>query len=207
MRPGRILVLNGAPSSGKTTLARALQSLLSEPHQIVGLDRWLSSVPRELLTVVDDPNHPPVDGFLIPIRDGVQIALPTLGAAALEVISNMYASFASVADAGTNLIVDDVLWHPAARAMAIAQFADRDAWLIGVFCPIEIAVEREQARGDRARGGAVLFGDLVHAHVVYDYAVDTSILSPGEAAKAIVAGLLRSGGPTAFRQLRSTLSR
>lgn len=118
-------------------------------------------------------------------------------------LREMYESFAASADAGTNLIVDDVLWHPAARALATSQFADRDAWLIGVFCPISITVEREKARGDRAWGGAALFADVVHAETSYDISVDTSILNPNEAAAAIVAALAHNDGPTAFRRLRS----
>jgi chloramphenicol 3-O-phosphotransferase len=73
------------------------------------------------------------------MRDGPQIAIPTLGASALRVLREMYESFAASADAGTNLIVDDVLWHPAAQAFAIAQFVHRDAWLVGVMRPIGIA--------------------------------------------------------------------
>ncbi|HEX2713077.1 MAG TPA: AAA family ATPase, partial [Candidatus Acidoferrales bacterium] len=139
MRRGRILVLNGTSSSGKTTLASALQSASPEPYEVVGLDRWLKRVPPELFVVVDSADHPPVDGFLVPMREGIQIALPTLGPAAIEVLKEMYVSFAAGADRGTNLIVDDVLWHPAALALAISQFADRDAWLIGVLCPISLA--------------------------------------------------------------------
>ena len=114
-------------------------------------------MPSDLFVVVDHAGHAPVDGWLIPMQDGVQIALPTLGSRALEVLEDMYASIGASADAGANLIVDDVLWHPRALEMAIANFADRDAWLIDVFCPVEVAVEREKRRGDRAAGGAALF--------------------------------------------------
>ena len=207
MRPGRILVLNGTSSSGKTTLASALQITLADQYEVVGLDRWLQGVPRELFIHVDRADHPPVDGFLIPMRDGAQIALPTLGPAAVSVLREMYESFAASADAGTNLIVDDVLCHPAAIALAIAQFAKRDAWLICVWCPVEIAIERERLRSDRAKGGAALFASIAHADTVYDIRVDTSILSPEEAAARIVAALSTADGPSAFRRLRSTVKR
>ncbi|HEX2680918.1 MAG TPA: AAA family ATPase [Candidatus Dormibacteraeota bacterium] len=206
MRRGRILVLNGTSSSGKTTLASALQSASPEPYEVVGLDRWLKRVPPELFVVVDSADHPPVDGFLVPMREGIQIALPTLGPAAIEVLKEMYVSFAAGADRGTNLIVDDVLWHPAALALAISQFADRDAWLIGVLCPIPVAVAREQQRHDRARVGAAMFGELVHARTVYDTTVDTSVLTPEEAAARILDALQLNDRPRAFRKLRSGMT-
>lgn len=200
---GRILVLNGTSSAGKTTLADALQKALPDGYEQAGLDRTLRTVPSDLFVVVDHSDHAPVDGWLIPIRDGVQIALPSLGPQALEVLEDMYASIGARADAGANLIVDDVLWHPRALAMAIAHFADRDAWLIDVFCPLQIAVEREKRRGDRAVGGAALFAEEVHRHGVYDIRVDTSVLTPDEAAQQVVRGLSANPRPAAFRELRS----
>ena len=206
MSRGRILVLNGTSSAGKTTLANALQEALPDKYEQVGLDLTLRTVPSELFVITDDVDHPPVEGWLIPLRDGVQIALPTLGPAAIHELEKMYASFGARADAGANLIVDDVLWHPRALAMAIAHFADRDAWLVGVYCAIEVAVGREKRRSDRAIGGAALFAEEVHRHGLYDIEVDTSVLTPEEAAQRVIAALSAAGHPTAFRDLRSKTS-
>jgi chloramphenicol 3-O phosphotransferase len=87
--------------------------------------------------------------------------------------------------------------------MAAAAFADRDAWLIDVFCPVEVAVERERRRGDRAAGGAALFEVEVHRHGLYDIRVDTSALTPDEAAKQVVEALSVTPARRAFRELRS----
>jgi len=97
--------------------------------------------------MTDDIDHAPVEGFLVPLRGGVQLSLPKLGPAAFDHLEKMYASFGARADAGANLIVDDVLWHPRALAMATTHFADRDAWFVGVYCPTDVAVEREKRRG------------------------------------------------------------
>jgi chloramphenicol 3-O phosphotransferase len=115
----------------------------------------------------------------------------------------MYATFVARADTGENLIVDDVLWHPRALAMAVAHFAGRDAWLVDVYCPIDIAVEREKGRSDRALGGAALFFEPVHRHAIYDIRVDTSLVKPEEVARQIIKALSAARSPTAFRELRS----
>lgn len=207
MSNGRILVLNGTSSAGKTTLANALQQALPDTYEQVGLDLTLRNLPSDLFVVSNDVNHPPVEGWLIPLRNGVQVALPTPGPAAIHELERMYASFAARADAGANLIVDDVLWHPRAMAMAIAHFADRDGWLVGVYCPTEVAVEREKRRSDRRpSGGAALFAEEVHRHGVYDVTVDTSLFTPAEAAQRIIAAMTTAGHPTAFRDLRSKTS-
>jgi chloramphenicol 3-O phosphotransferase len=203
VRSGRILVLNGTSSAGKTTLQGALQKALPDPYELAGLDLTLRSLPPELFVVTDDVDHAPVDGWLVPIREGVQVALPTPGPRALELLEVMYASFAARADAGENLVVEDALWHPRAFALAVAHFAERDAWLVDVYCPIEVAVERENRRGDRALGGAALFFEPVYRRGIYDVRVDTSLLKPEEAALAIIRALSTGRVPSAFRELRS----
>jgi chloramphenicol 3-O phosphotransferase len=202
-RSGRVLVLNGTSSAGKTTLANALQKALPDQYGLVGLDLALWSLPPELVVVTDDVDHPPVEGWLVPIRDGVQVALPTAGPRALELLETMYATFAARADAGENLIVDDALWHPHALAMAVAYFSERDAWLIDVYCPIEVAVEHERRRGDRALGGAALFYEPIYRHAIYDLRVDTSLLTPDEEVQQVMNALSSGRSPTAFRRLRS----
>jgi chloramphenicol 3-O phosphotransferase len=201
-RRGRIVVLNGTSSAGKTTLAAALQRALPGEYEVVGLDQTVRASPAELFVIVDDLDHEPVEGWLVPIREGVQLGLPRLGPAALEVLENMYASYAVRADSGVNLIVDDVLWHPRAIELAAMHFAERDAWLVDVHCPIEVAVERERRRGDRAAGGAVLFAGELRRIDAYDIRVDTSVLAPEPAAEHVVAALASGSRPTAFRDLR-----
>ena len=200
---GRIVVLNGTSSAGKTTLANALQQALPDEYEITGLDLTLRALPSELFVMTDDIAHPPVKGFLVPLRGGVQLSLPKLGPAALDHLEKMYASFGARADAGANLIVDDVLWHPRALAMATTHFADRDAWFVGVYCSTNVAVEREKRRGDRAAGGAALFAETVHGHGVYDITVDTSVSSPEEAAHQVIVAMAAARRPKAFRRLRS----
>ena len=38
--PGRIILLNGASSSGKSTIARELQRILPRPHLFAGIDSF-----------------------------------------------------------------------------------------------------------------------------------------------------------------------
>ena len=46
---GTILLLNGTSSSGKTSLVKALQTLLPEPFLDAGLDRFLWMLPKRYL--------------------------------------------------------------------------------------------------------------------------------------------------------------
>ena len=48
-RPGRIILLNGTSSSGKTTLVRALQAILPDPWLEIGIDRFVFALPKAYL--------------------------------------------------------------------------------------------------------------------------------------------------------------
>ncbi len=48
---------------------------------------------------------------------------------------------------------------------------------VGVRCPFEVAERRERERGDRMPGLVESDYDHVHAHGIYDFEVDTSLLS------------------------------
>ena len=49
MHPGTILLLNGASSSGKTSILKALQDILEEPYVDAGLDKFLWMLPARYL--------------------------------------------------------------------------------------------------------------------------------------------------------------
>ena len=115
----------------------------------------------------------------------------------------MHHAIAELSRAGNNVLVDHVLVEPGWVAECAALFADLPAYLIGVRCPLEVLVERERSRRNRTLGQAAAQYPLVHAHGVYDFEVDTSLLEP--------AGMCRAGGqpswhldapPRAFEILR-----
>ena len=49
MTTGKIIILNGASSSGKTTVVRALQEVCAEPYVDAGVDRFLWMLPKRYL--------------------------------------------------------------------------------------------------------------------------------------------------------------
>jgi chloramphenicol 3-O phosphotransferase len=98
-----VILLNGAGSAGKSSLARALQNVLSEPWLHVALDSFLEMFPDRFH---DDP-----EGFLGRNEideDKPQIAIE-IGAAGRRLLKGMRLSVAAMAGAGNNLIVDDVI--------------------------------------------------------------------------------------------------
>lgn len=182
-----IVILNGASSSGKSTLLKALQHALPGPWLDAGLDKFLWMLPMRYL---DRPLWDDVLGLAV-----------EAGETGHTLVRGMHRSMAALSRAGNPLLADHVLVEPVwVRDLAEA-LDGLLAYLIGVRCPLEVLEERERSRKDRTLGQARAQFPRVHAHDVYDLEVDTSLLSP-EACAARIIARMESDPPQALRRLR-----
>lgn len=188
--PFEIIVLNGASSTGKTTLAAALQDVLEESWLVFGTDTLISSLPLALLEIHEDATigarpreHHVREGGIAFSADG-EISI---GSEYRRLEATWLNGLAAVVASGTRLILDEVFLDGERSQDRFRHvFAGcRIAW-IGVTCDREVANERERDRGDRVVGGFEKQSPLVHEGVVYDLVVDTTVLTPQRLAKQIV---------------------
>ena len=202
---GTIIFLNGPSSAGKTTIATSLQETLTEPFLCVGADWYLYTLPRRYFGVDPAPGTLAADGFQWLTRsDGqatwYEIAAGPLGHRAMDAAQR---ATATLARAGMNLIVDEVLLYPDWLLSYLRVLGGIDVLFVGVHCPLAVLEEGERLRGDRRMGQARGHHERVHAHRLYDVEVDTSASSAEECARAIKERL-EAGPPFgAFAQLRA----
>jgi len=175
----RIVLLNGTGSSGKSSIARALQEVASVPFLHVEMDAFLEMLPETLL------DHP--DGFSFEterLEDGKPQVVIRPGAVGARTMRGMRHAIAAMAGQRCDLIVDDVLCNggmPEYEAL-LAPFAFHR---VGVLAPLDLLEARERERGDRMIGLARWQFDRVHSGVDYDFTVDTSVSTPAECAALI----------------------
>jgi len=169
---GTIIILNGASSSGKTTLLETLQKTLDEPLLNAGIDKFIWMLPKRYLDR--------------PLWDDVLGRATDAGAMGQRLFSGMHQAIATLSRAGLNVVADHVLVESAWVDECSTLFADLPAYLIGVRCPIDVLEQRERGRKDRTLGQARAQFERVHAFVRnYDLELDTSVLSPQECARLI----------------------
>lgn len=184
MSKGRVFFLNGASSSGKSSIARAIQAMLEEPCIHLCIDDYLGSFQKGLWN-----NRPVVQ------REWGHI------------ISGFHAAAAAIARAGNAVVVDDVLEEePPWVEDLVRLFEGLNVIMIGVHCPLEELERRERERADRKQGMARLQFDQVHAKAIYDVKVDTSVLNPEACASIITSYTRPKYAPSAFEQLRTRVS-
>jgi chloramphenicol 3-O phosphotransferase len=187
--PFDIIVLNGTSSSGKTSLAAALQDVLDQSWLVFGTDTLISALPLALVDIhhaatIDarPKEHDVREGGISFDADGEV----TIGPEYRRLEASWLSGLAAIAASGTRLILDEVFLDGERSQERFRRSLPgrRIAW-IGVTCDRDVAMEREQRRGDRVVGMVERQSSLVHAGVVYDFVVDTTVHTAVELAEQI----------------------
>jgi chloramphenicol 3-O phosphotransferase len=186
---GRIILINGTSSSGKTTLVRGLQSSLPDLWLEMGIDRFAYALPDR---IQGRPTWPQLFRYVRP--DGRPDGPFTIETTALgqRFISGMHATAATLAEGGLNVIVDHVLLEGAWLEECARLWAGFAVLFVGVRCPLDVVMQRELERKDRTLGQAEAQFAVVHSWDAYDVEVDTSVLTPDKAVDRIRGALASS---------------
>jgi chloramphenicol 3-O phosphotransferase len=174
----QVIVLNGGSSSGKSSIARALQDVMPGLWLTFGTDVLAEALPGR-------GDHPQSGLVLEP--DGTVTVKPEFRA--VEEI--WYQGLAVMAGHGAFLILDEVLLAGSAGQQRLQTLlGDLKVLWAGVHCDPLVAANREAARPDRVPGMAITQAVAVHAGVVYDVEVDTTECSPIACARRIAEAAL-----------------
>ncbi|MDU8926261.1 AAA family ATPase [Alisedimentitalea sp. MJ-SS2] len=185
----KVVLLNGVGSSGKSSIAKALQNTVSKPFLHVEMDAFLAMMPERY------HNHPEGLSFEQHIENGKASTIAKTGVIAERTLTGMRHSVAAMAKAGNNLIVDDVLFGntDTGDAPTLAEYRKLlrpfDFFLVAVFAPLDVLEERERLRGDRVPGLARWQYERVHEQMPYDFEVHTENASPQQCAEQIKVSL------------------
>lgn len=202
--PGQIIILNGAPRSGKSSIVAVIQETFKGLWMNLGVDKFMQLTPAQYLPGIG--LRPGGE------RQDIEPFVPIL-------YSAMYESIAAHSRSGLNVVVD--VGHHDAYAIPrgiLTDSAQRLSGLpvlfVGVRCPIGIIMERRLGGIPRNTGWnkensadtpvphpVLLWQREVHIPGIYDLEVDTSLLNPDECAEVIRQHLETGPAPSAFQQL------
>lgn len=181
-----IVFLNGASCSGKTSLARALQSRWPTPLLHWSLDHLISQFPLHLTGTSETSDA----GF--PLRETEISGVPTtqvnIGWAGHKANAIGAEYVKRLAEAGFDVVVDYLLLDADMFRPFAEQLANQTLVLVGVFCDEAVLQERNDRRPDRAPMLAVSQQRVIHAcRADYDLELDTSARLPKELARELLA--------------------
>ena len=181
-RRGRVILLNGASSSGKSSIGRALLAVLPDPWFLMPVDTisgMRSTVHARALAEVE------AQETLRRTRRGYHRAV------------------AALASVGNDVIMDYPLSEPWRLDDLLDVLDGYEVTLVEIRCSPEELDRREKSRGDRLIGLASS-QTTVFAHGAFDIAVDTTSTAPEACAMTIANALSTVPAPKAFDRLRRT---
>jgi chloramphenicol 3-O phosphotransferase len=192
MPRGKLVILNGGSSAGKTSLGRAMQDLLPECYMLLGIDTfWLALPPEQLNLSHVRPEYYSWRSKTGPdARPGDVRPLP---------------GHSRISGRRPHVIADGVVWKREWLVDMVHLFEGYDVTFVGVRVSDAEGARREIQRGDRHAGWNRGSARAAHADAIYDLEVDTTSTPPNILAGQLVAQMRASPPPTAFARLRKRL--
>jgi len=163
---GKIIIINGPSSSGKTTLSLALQKRLSMPFIRFSFDLFIENkiLPRDQI----DRGNFSWPAMRPAVFDGLHRCIPAL------------------ASAGNNVIFDHIIETEGWLHDLVRYLADFDVFFVRLHCSIAELERREMQRGDRRIGEARADSQFVHSFGNYDLELNSE--NPAEENARILIG-------------------
>lgn len=185
MGPAQVIFLNGASSSGKSAVAKVIQSSVTDVVFLhVAEDMFFDMLPPAA--------HDRPDFMTVGMR--------------------LYTGFAEcvalLAAGGNHVVVDTVAWVEGSMPIFLQACANTTVLAVGLHCdPAELR-RREQERANRRVGLAEQQAAIVHEGVLYDLEVDTTATGVDETAARIVeAWQGKPSNGSAFDRMRAASAR
>lgn len=194
---GRIIILNGTPRSGKSSIATAIQNSFNGVWINLGVDSYMKMIPEK---------YQPGIG----LRPGGE--RPDLEPIICTLYQALYESISAHSRLGINIVADVGHHDSYSASMNILAsctkiLKDYPVLFVGVKCPIDEIMKRRENTGytSYAEDGTIpnpilLWQYVVHSHGIYDMEVDTSEMATGEILELINKNISENNF-MAFRRL------
>lgn len=179
MNETKLIILNGASSSGKSVLCKKLQEVLDEPYIHLEEDCFVFNTYHDRF----------LDSDLAP---GIF----------RKTMLGYYRSLRAFLNSGHNVLADTGFYSVDLLRLLAGELEPEceRVWLVGVHCALDELERREALRADRQTGMAREQYAAIHTSAIYDIEVDTTSGSPTDCALAIKKGIMGQS-PHALRQL------
>ena len=208
----RLILLNGACSAGKSSLAHELQNLLVEPNIFLGIDAYHLAIPKEKLNLRE-----PDQNYLWPeqwVDKGETMTLVRRGPLIKRIDEARFLSTRHFLNQGISVIADEVFWELDDIKRFLRLMQGLNVLLVKVNVKEKLGEERIALRSKILKGDVENFSTnfrpegmcrassrLVHKYMEYDLFIDTSKDDPLTCAQHLYECIGKLAKPSAFIKL------
>lgn len=189
-----IIVIHGCSSSGKSSTAKILQSLYAaenKPFMLLPTDVFLSFLPKKWVNFSphdQDFNNVFPDGIrFINIEKNLSLEPRIKTVAGKTIVNALYGTIHAVdafAKYNNNIIIEGAMTIPLLQEFEKFK-GTHQLYIITITCDLAIMQERELKRDGIVGLAKSQYEDPQYYYNNYDFTVDTSSISPQEAAQKI----------------------
>jgi chloramphenicol 3-O phosphotransferase len=200
-----IIIINGAPSAGKTSIIKEMQKIYPQPLLRTGIDHFWATIPdqyKEFGAQADQGYH-----FIQSTdKDGNPVAQAQSGPLGKKIDNTIAQVVKCLADCGHDVAVDEILWEKRELQNYRKALKNHSVYFIGVICDLQELERREKARGNREIGLARGHIDIVHQHKdYYDLVIDSTNCDAATCAQNILDFIKQTPHPQGLKKLEDVL--
>lgn len=181
---GSIILINGASSAGKSTLAREVQAQADVPLLHFTFDLF-------------------IDGNILP-REQLRSGRFQWHTIRSTVFHGYRRCLHALASSGNALVVDHIVETQDEMLELLDLFADLDVFFVGLHCSLAELERREKARGDRQGGDARHDLQTVHTFGEYDLELHSDRATVAENATMLLNAWYKRQHSSAFKRMSAT---
>ncbi len=198
---GKVILLNGTSSSGKTTIAYALAELIDQPWLVMGLDFCIDMLPSKYCGT----NKTAHNGFFYEQHFATPSSAPivtmTTGIIGDKITNLVPHIVLLIVRQGLNVIVDEVILDDYHFLQYVNLFHYLTVYSIGITCDLAVLEQRERDRHNRLPGLARGQLESIHTGIrYYDLMLDTTHNDTMVIAENIINFMKKNVTPTAFKE-------
>lgn len=186
----QLLIINGTSSTGKTTLARALQDSWPSALIYLGLDSWITmtlagrywDAATQLTDIKSDAWVQQGTHFIKPHSPANASPWVTIesGPISDQLVFAMHDTAMHLMQQGFDVVLDCVLLKAIWQEDLLTKSAQSRRCFIHMTAPEPVLIERELKRGDRMRDVFRNLSQTIHTNIKYDLVIDSDQNNPSQ---------------------------
>jgi chloramphenicol 3-O phosphotransferase len=185
---GRVVIVNGPSSAGKSAIVDAFRERAESAGtywHTVGIDDVFGRLSWRWVDLGWSIGRGPLADLGLSIVDGDGQSTMRVGPILRALLRGYQRGAVAFADEGISVIVDEVILDSVQLHDWRLLMGGRDVRWIGVRCDADEVERREAQRGDRPIGLARAQMPTVHRSIDYDLELDTTLTAPSDNAAAL----------------------